>query len=128
MDAMTRNVRLYHYLVNIFIQEGLRLTCNEEDFKQEMNDFMEDVYKGHKWDFSEWQSRLATKTSHPDDNSEWLRRVETKNFHEQLALNRKLVYQVNICERQLRERLSRGLKIGDCSVTEIQSAAVCTGC
>ncbi|KAH3747237.1 hypothetical protein DPMN_181660 [Dreissena polymorpha] len=28
--------------------------------------------------------------------------------------------QVNICERQLRERLSRGLKIGDCSVAEIR--------
>ncbi|KAH3747238.1 hypothetical protein DPMN_181661 [Dreissena polymorpha] len=54
---------------------------------------MEDVYKGHKWDFSEWQSRLATKTSHPDDNSEWLKKEETKNFHEQFALNRKLVYQ-----------------------------------
>ncbi|KAH3747159.1 hypothetical protein DPMN_181580 [Dreissena polymorpha] len=56
---------------------------------------MEDVYKGHKWDFSEWQARLATKTSHPDDNSEWLRREETKNFHEQFALNRKLVYQAS---------------------------------
>ncbi|XP_052236978.1 uncharacterized protein LOC127848513 isoform X2 [Dreissena polymorpha] len=80
---------------------------------------MEDVYKGHKWDFSEWQSRLATNTSHPDDNSEWLKREETKNFHDQFALNKKLVYQVHICEKQLRERLSRGLKIGDCSVTEI---------
>ena len=37
MEAMTRNVRLYHYLVNIFIKERLRLTCNEEAFKQEMN-------------------------------------------------------------------------------------------